>query len=176
MENKVEQLKVKTRKDLRNWFLKNHDKYRSVWLIHPKGKAFPHFDVVEECLCFGWIDSTARRVDDDYTSIYIARRNPKSGWSRINKDLVKKLIADNLMQKPGLDAINLAKENGSWTKLDDVENLVVPNDLENEFKNSSEMKEKYESLSKSSKKFLLTQLVNSKRAETRIKVIKKILS
>ena len=103
------------------------------WLITwKKGDPDRHVsyeELVRQLLCFGWIDSTARRVDEERSGLLIARRRPKSGWSRPNKIRVAELIEAGLMQPAGQAAIDQAKESGAWTALDDIENLVEPADL-----------------------------------------------
>ena len=84
---------------------------------------------VEAALAYGWIDSTAGTLDDERSMLWFARRRPNSGWSRPNKERIARLEAAGLMAPPGKQAVEIAKENGSWTLLDDVWNLVVPDDL-----------------------------------------------
>ena len=89
--------------------------------------AYP--DVVRVLLCFGWIDTTGRPVDDDRAGLTVTPRRPTSGWSRINKEHVEHLLATGRMQPAGQAAIDRAKENGSWSALDEVETLAEPDDL-----------------------------------------------
>jgi uncharacterized protein YdeI (YjbR/CyaY-like superfamily) len=84
---------------------------------------------IEEALCFGWVDSTGGRFDDDRGKLYFAPRKPRSGWAGTNKARVERLIASGRMAPAGLAAIEKAKANGSWTVLDSVERLEVPDDL-----------------------------------------------
>ncbi len=126
------QVEVRSRADLRDWLKENHDTSGTVWLVTWK-KGTDHYvpfgDVVEELLCWGWIDSVGRRVDDLRTSTRISPRNPKSAWSGINKRLVAKARTSGAMTPTGEAAISRAEENGMWTFLDDVEAMVVPDDL-----------------------------------------------
>ena len=84
---------------------------------------------IEEALCFGWVDSTGGRVDDDRGKLYFAPRKPRSVWAATNKARVERLIAAGRMAPAGLAAIERAKANGSWEILDSVERLEVPEDL-----------------------------------------------
>jgi uncharacterized protein YdeI (YjbR/CyaY-like superfamily) len=105
---------------------------------------------------------------------YFSRRKPNSTWSKINKEKVAKLIQNNLMTKAGFDSIETAKRNGSWTILDEVEALVVPEDLKDELANYKDSIEYFDSLSKSDKKILLYWVVSAKRPDTRQKRILEI--
>src|SRR5215207_6148413 len=86
-------------------------------------------EAVEEALCFGWIDSKAKPLDDLRYMQYFSPRKPKSAWSGINKASVERLVADGLMREPGSRAVEMAKASGSWTALDEIEALVIPDDL-----------------------------------------------
>ncbi len=125
-------VEVKSRTDLRSWLSENHAAGVSIWLITWK-KPSPHYlsydDLISELLCWGWIDSQTRRVDDARTSVLIAPRNPKSAWSAINKRKVEELRASGEMTEAGEALITTAIENGMWSFLDDVERLEVPDDL-----------------------------------------------
>ena len=128
-------------------------------------------DSVDEALCFGWIDSTKRSIDNEKYIQYFSKRKANSTWSKINKDKVDYLTSENLMQEAGHKTIEIAKKNGSWLILDEVEALVIPEDLKKEFNERVGSLEYYESLSKSAKKILLAWVVLAKRAETRQKRI-----
>ncbi len=125
-------VEVKNRADLRAWLEANHARAPSVWLVTFK-KHTPHYlsydDLISELLCWGWIDSQTRKVDDDRTSVLIAPRNPKSAWSAVNKVKVAEARADGSMTPAGEALITVAQSNGMWTFLDDVERLEVPEDL-----------------------------------------------
>lgn len=162
----------------RKWLEEHHDKKQSIWLIcYKKSSDKPTLDwsdAVDEALCFGWIDSTKRSIDKESYMQYYGKRKPNSMWSRINKEKVAKLIADGRMTKAGLASIEVAKQNGSWTILDQVEELIIPDDLEAAFSKQVGSKEFYLSLSKSSKKGILAWIVLAKRDETRQKRITEI--
>jgi uncharacterized protein YdeI (YjbR/CyaY-like superfamily) len=164
----------KNTKELRDWLSKNHAKSKGIWLITYKGakRTMTWGEVVEELLCYGWIDSTAGKVDDERSKIWISPRKPKSNWSRVNKLLVEKLVKEDRMTQAGLEKINLAKENGSWTTLDSVENLEVPEDLEKEFGKYKDAKQNFENFPRSAKKIILHWIVSAKTDVTREKRIK----
>lgn len=131
---------------------------------------------VEEALCFGWIDSTRRSLDDERFIQYYCKRKPNSVWSKINKDKVKLLIEQGLMTEAGLKSIQTAKKNGSWTSLNDVEDLKIPADLEAKFKSKPGSKDRFLSLSKSVRKVMLFGVMHAKRPETRQKRIDEIMA
>lgn len=167
-----------SRKDWRKWLKKNHLSKQSVWLIcYTKKSDQPTVnwsETVDEALCFGWIDSTRKTIDEFSFMQFFSKRKPKSTWSKINKEKVQRLIDNGLMTQAGLDIIETAKQNGSWTILDEVEELKIPNDLENAFKKHKDSKDYFLSLSKTVRKMMLQWLVLAKRPETRQKRIEEI--
>ena len=167
------------KKDWRKWLELNHNKKDAVWLIFYKKKSPNHnlswSESVDEALCFGWIDSTKRTIDSEKYKQYFSKRKAKSNWSKINKDKVKTLIDQGLMEEEGYKSIEIAKENGSWTILDGVEALIIPEDLTEEFVNYKGSIEYFANLSKSEKKILLHWVVSAKRKETRQKRISEIV-
>ena len=129
----LDRVEVRDRATLRDWLARNHAAGRSVWLVTFK-KHTPHYisygEMIEELLCWGWIDSQTRGVDDDRTSVLIAPRNPKSAWSAVNKDKVENARRSGAMTNAGEAMIQLAKTSGMWSFLDDVERLERPADLD----------------------------------------------
>jgi uncharacterized protein YdeI (YjbR/CyaY-like superfamily) len=117
----------------RAWLMANHATSRGAWLVtwRPRaGHAFLDYETaVEEALCFGWIDSTSGRVDDERGKLYFAPRKPRSVWAASNKARIDRLLADGRMTAAGLAAVERAKADGSWTVLDGPERLEVPPDL-----------------------------------------------
>ncbi len=166
------------KQDWRKWLELNHNKKKAVWLIFYKKKS-PNYNLswsesVDEALCFGWIDSTKKTLDSEKYIQYFSRRKAKSNWSKINKDKVKVLIEQELMREEGYKSIEIAKENGSWIFLDEVEALLIPKELKEEFEKYKGSREYFDSLSKSAKKILLYWIVSAKRKETRKNRILKI--
>lgn len=168
-----------SRKDWRNWLIKNHLSQQSVWLIYYKKKSnissLTWSEAVEEALCFGWIDSKAKPLDDEKFMQFFSRRKPNGTWSKINKEKIKLLMAAGQMAPAGLEIIERAKQNGSWTILDEVEELILPKDLIKEFKTRPGSKAYFLSLSKSTRKAMLQWLVLAKLPETRQKRINEIV-
>ena len=173
--NDVEDYCPYDKQDWRKWLELNHNKKEAVWLIFYKKKSsnsnLNWSESVDEALCFGWIDSVKRPIDIEKYKQYFSKRKANSTWSKINKDKVDYLTSENLMQEAGYKTIEIAKKNGSWSILDEVEALVIPEDLKKEFNERVGSLEYYESLSKSAKKILLAWVVLAKRTETRQKRI-----
>ncbi|MDF1697819.1 MAG: YdeI/OmpD-associated family protein [Saprospiraceae bacterium] len=166
------------RADWRAWLKKNHATEDFIWLIfYKKSSPSPNLswsEAVDEALCFGWIDSTKKTIDNEKYMQYYCKRKPKSNWSKINKDKVHSLIAQGLMEEEGYKSIEIAKKNGSWTLLDQVEALIIPEDLQKELVKHSGAKEFFDHLSKSSKKSLLYWVISAKRKETRQKRVSEV--
>ena len=176
-EQEIEKICPASRQEWRNWLLENHRSRQSVWLIYNKVKSgnpiVKYSDAVDEDLCFGWIDSKAKPIDDERFMQFF--RKAKSVWSKINKEKVERLISEGLMTDAGFESIAIAKQNGSWSILDTAESLEVPHDLEAEFQKNPGSKDYFLSLSRSDKRNILQWLVLAKRIETRQKRITEIV-
>jgi uncharacterized protein YdeI (YjbR/CyaY-like superfamily) len=102
----------------REWLAANHASSSGVWAITLKkstGRQTVNYDdLVEEALCFGWVDSVVRRVDDELTGMRFTPRKPKSNWSASNRARVERLEAEGLMTEAGRQAIEAAKARGTW--------------------------------------------------------------
>tara|TARA_B110000046_G_C13024409_1_gene413041 strand:- start:1783 stop:2313 length:531 start_codon:yes stop_codon:yes gene_type:complete len=143
----------------RKWLELNHQKKEAIWLIFYKTKSSKYnlnwSESVDEALCFGWIDNVKRPIDDEKYRQYFSKRKANSTWSKINKDKAEYLQSKNLRIEAGYKTIEIAKNNGSWSVLDDAEALVLPDDLKKEFDVRAGSVKYYESLSKWAKKILL---------------------
>ena len=128
MIKEVETYYPQSREDWRQWLENNHQSKQSIWLVYyNKQSKIPSIswrEAVDEALCFGWIDSTTKKVDDSSFIQYFSKRKPKSIWSKINKEIVQLLIDNNRMTKAGFESIEIAKKNGSWSILDEVEEWI----------------------------------------------------
>ena len=174
----IQKIYFADRKAWRVWLTKNHDKVKSIWLIHDKfarQDKLSYDDIVEEALCFGWIDSTVKKLDDTRSQIYLSVRKPKSIWAKSNKDRVEKLIKSGLMTRPGLGVIERAKADGSWTMLDVVEDLVLPAQLKEAFAKNKKAAENFEKFSTSARKQILYYIYSAKQEETRRGRVQKLL-
>lgn len=171
----LEQIEVKSRADLRAWLAAHHEQSESIWLVtYKKAVAnwYVEYDaVVEECLCFGWVDSLTRAKDDQRTMLLLAPRKEKSAWSASNKARVEKLLSAGLMEPPGLAKIEAAKANGMWAFLDDVEALISPPDLVAALENYPDAKTHFDAFPRSPKRGILEWIKQAKKPETRAKRI-----
>ncbi|MEJ1238316.1 YdeI/OmpD-associated family protein [Chryseolinea sp. T2] len=160
-------------KQWRQWLQKNHDSKTAVWIeCYKKNANMPTVvwsDAVDEALCFGWIDSTRKSVGNDKFIQYFCRRKRNSGWSKINKDKVQRLIEEGRMSHAGLRCIEQAKQDGSWAALDGIENLEIPSELNAVLRKNAKAKAYFTALSKSKKKMILHWITLAKRPETRQK-------
>jgi uncharacterized protein YdeI (YjbR/CyaY-like superfamily) len=127
---------------------------------------------VDEALCFGWIDSKVQPVDELRYRQLFTRRKPASVWSKVNKEKVARLTDQGLIMEAGFKSIETAKKNGSWTILDDAENLVIPDDLKEEFSKSTQALAFFHSLSRTTRRNILQWITLAKKPETRQKRIK----
>ena len=160
-----------TREEWRAWLAENHGRKEGVWLIRYKkatGKPYIGYDAsVEEAICFGWIDSRVNKLDEARSMLYFAPRKKGSGWSRVNKERVERLVEQGKLAPSGLAKIRAAREDGSWNALDEIENLFVPEDLANAFARYPESFKYWESFPRSVKRSILEWIAGAKREETR---------
>jgi len=138
------------------------------------GKArISYEDSIPDALCYGWIDSVNKPLDDERTGLLFTPRRPGSGWSRTNKVRIALLLKEGRMQPAGLAKIAAAKRDGSWTLLDSVEAMQVPDDLRRAL-GAAGMR-KFEALTPGRKKEHLRMLVTAKRPETRAKRVAQVV-
>ncbi|WP_418509671.1 YdeI/OmpD-associated family protein [Corallibacter sp.] len=173
------ELYFKTDKDWRDWLDNNHDTSKGVYLIfykvdHEK-ESMRWEEAVKVSLCYGWIDATVKSLGNGKRRQYFTPRNPKSVWSAVNKTYIDTLISDNLMHESGFKTIEIAKENGSWSALDDVENGVIPEDLQSAFNKNANAFKNYKNFAPSYRKGYLYWLNQAKRTATREKRIIEII-
>ncbi|MDR2206935.1 MAG: YdeI/OmpD-associated family protein [Flavobacteriaceae bacterium] len=170
----------KSSDELRNWLMENHLNSVGVWIRFSKvasGKrSIVYSDLVDELLCFGWIDSTIRPIDEHHYKQLITPRKPKSVWSKVNKAKIEKLQAEKRMHSNGEKSVETAQQNGSWTILDSVENLEIPKDLQMSFDENPQAKTNYLSKSPSKQKQYLYGLVLIKTETARKSRIEKIIN
>jgi len=171
MEVEIEMFCPASRQDWRQWLKENHSSKQSVWLVYYKKKSnvpsISWSEAVDEALCFGWIDSKAMPLDEDKYRQFFSKRKPNSVWSKINKGKVEALIKEGLIERAGFESIEIAKKNGSWNILDEVEELILPQDLEKAFEANPNSKDYFLGLSKSIKKAILQWIAMAKQEETR---------
>jgi uncharacterized protein YdeI (YjbR/CyaY-like superfamily) len=155
----------------REWLAENHATAAGVWLVRWKpstGRPAPTYEAsVEEALCFGWIDSQAGSVDGERTRQYFAPRKAGSGWARPNKERIERLLAAGRMAPAGLAALERARGDGSWTLLDAVERLELPDDLAAALDGSPPAREHWDTFPRTVRRAALASLVAARREATR---------
>lgn len=175
----IEELHFEYDTDWYDWLLNNHNQPKAVYLIFYKLELnIPTMrweEAVKVALCFGWIDSKVQGLGNGRRRQYFSPRKPKGNWSALNKKHVKELIAAGLMQEAGYKMIDLAKKTGTWNEMNDVENGVIPEDLQVAFDVNERAFEYYKNFSKGYRKNYLSWLHSAKRKETRQKRIIQII-
>ncbi len=153
------------------WLAAHHADTPGVWLVSPKAssgrRTFDYEAAILEALRYGWVDSTQRTVDDERTMMWYAPRRQGSVWTRNNKQRVARLEADGRMEPAGAAAVSAARASGMWTLMDDVEDLVVPDDLAEEFARHAGSRTHWDGFPPSARKEMLSWIALAKRAETR---------
>jgi len=177
----TEELYVTNRDDWSAWLRENHDTKNEVWLIYYKkhtGKPrIPYDDAVEEALCFGWIDSIVKKIDDEKYGQKFTPRRSKSKWSEANKKRARKMIKEGKMTKPGLKKINEAKKNGEWFKVAPIRRkLVIPPYIKEALATNKGALDYFDSLANGYKRQLVGWINSAKRDATRKKRLTEAIS
>lgn len=171
----LERFHAKSRASWRAWLERNHQRSPGVWLVTYKkvtGKPrIEYEEAVEELLCFGWVDSKPRKLDEERSMLLCTPRKPKSAWSKPNKARVARLTKAGAMAPRGLEVVREAKKSGRWSALDDVEDLVVPPDLAGALLKHGEAERHFAAFPRSVKRGILEWIMQAKRPETRAKRI-----
>lgn len=160
-----------TRAEWRSWLSTNPNRGEGLWIVYRKKSSKldgpVYDDLVEEALCFGWIDSQSRRADDDRIIQWFSPRRKGGLWSALNKQRIERLIRDGCMTEAGLAAIDAAKEDGSWSQTDEVDALMMPHDLVSAFDAAPQARSAFAALKPSEQKQYLWWIHSAKRPETR---------
>ena len=171
MSDAYEQVEVTSVAELRQWLEVEHDRRDGAWLVTWKkntpDKYVSYEALVRELLCVGWIDSLARRLDENRSQLMITPRRPGSAWSRPNKIRVAELEAAGRMRPAGRAAVTLAQQTGTWTALDDVENLVEPAALTEALDATPAARQHWEAFPPSARRAILQWISQAKREPTR---------
>lgn len=176
----MQQIYFKTSAAWREWLQNNHDKTNGVWLLFFKkgtGKSSIEYEVaVEEALCFGWIDSIIKKIDDEKYVRKFTPRKDKSKWSELNKKRVEKLIQDNRMTEIGLAKIETAKRNGQWDKPDRPNiQFDIPKEFQAALGQNRKAREHFDQLAPTYQKQYIGWIAIAKRPETKEKRIKEAI-
>ena len=177
----MEHLYIKTRSQWRSWLSKNHDKSSGIWLVfykkHTNKPTLEYEDAVEQALCFGWIDSIIRKLDDEKYLRKFTPRKVNSQWSQLNKTRVKKLIGQGLMTKAGLTKITEAKKSGRWNENDRPNiSLEIPKELKTALAKNKKAKTFFNQLAPSYQRQFIGWIVVAKQQKTKDKRVKEAIS
>jgi uncharacterized protein YdeI (YjbR/CyaY-like superfamily) len=172
----AERLHFTTAGEWRRWLAENHGREQGVWLVQYKPRtgrpAIPYEEAICEALCFGWVDSTYRRLDDERGMLWWSPRRKGSVWARSNRERVARLEAEGRMTDAGRAAVEAARADGSWTILEPVEALTVPDDLAAAFAAQPGTLERWGAFAPSAKRPYLLWVVTAKRPETRARRVR----
>jgi uncharacterized protein YdeI (YjbR/CyaY-like superfamily) len=164
------QVEIVSRAQWRQWLTDHHAAGSGVWVVTWKKGSAQHLPmdvIVDEALCFGWVDSLPRALDQERSQRLLTPRKPRSSWSRVNKRKVERLTAAGLMAPSGLAAVALAKENGAWSALDATEELTEPDDLRAALDAVPAARAQWDGFPRSAKRAILEWIGNAKTEATR---------
>ena len=170
-------LELKTREAWRAWLADHHDKEEEIWLVYfKKETGIPTLDYAEtrdEALCFGWVDSLIKKIDDTKYARKFTPRKDSSKWSKVNKARVKALIKVGLMTEHGLKKVEAAKRSGSWDNPVQKPSMdfKMPPEFAQALQDNPQAEETYINLPPSHQKRYLGWIVTAKKSETRQKRI-----
>ena len=173
MQN-LEKVEVKSIEELRKWFVENHGQQESIWLVTYKKSTPDKYvsvqDVLDEALCFGWIDGRRMKLDDERTMQLLSPRKAQH-WAKSYKDRVARLTKEGRMHEAGQKVVESAKESGMWDFMNDVDALIKPDDLLEALNQYPDALKHYEAFPDSAKRDILRWIKMAKRPETRAKRI-----
>jgi len=173
VSDRYEQVEITSRAQWRAWLAEHHADAPGVWVVtHKKSegdKHVPYDDVAEEALAFGWVDSQPRKLDERRSQLLVTPRKPRSSWSKVNKERIERLTAAGRMTPAGAAAVATAKANGAWSALDDVEQLVEPDDLRAALDADPAARRHWDAFPRSARRGILEWIGTAKTAPTREK-------
>ena len=164
----------------RAWLAEHHGTARGAWVVswrRASGReAIPYEELVEEALCFCWIDSTVNLLDDERGMQLMTPRKAKSTWTRLNRQRIADLDAQGLLTDAGRRAVEVAQANGWWTIYDPVEDLLEPDDLAAALDAAPAARTSWDGFPPSSRKQMLWWVLSAGKPETRATRIRKIVA
>lgn len=175
---RFKQIEVTSVEELRSWLLQNHQQSESIWLVtykknHPD-KYISRWEVLDELICFGWIDGIRRKLDDNKTMQLISQRKVQH-WAKTYKERAAKLIENGKMHASGMNCIKVSKANGLWNFMDDVDRLIIPDDLKTALSKDEKALTFFHAINDSSKRFVLRWVKLAKTDKTRQKRISQLV-
>ena len=172
-----EQVERESAEQLRQWLLSNHQQRDSIWLVTykkvEKAKYVSREEVLDELLCFGWIDGIRRKLDEKRTMQLISPRQVQH-WAKSYKERAAKLIEEGKMHQAGIHSIEASKKSGLWNFMDEVDNLIIPKDLQEALEKHKGASAFFEAINDSSKRFVLRWIKLAKTDKTRLNRVNKI--
>ncbi|NJK35046.1 MAG: hypothetical protein HC919_08890 [Oscillatoriales cyanobacterium SM2_2_1] len=170
-------VEVKSREELRRWLTTNHAQQESVWLVtykkHRREWYVSVADILDEVLCFGWVDGIRRRLDDDRTMQMISPRKAQH-WAKTYKERAQKLIEQGRMHPAGLAVMEESKRRGLWDFMEEVDALVLPEDLVAALEGYGEARQNFEAAAPSYRRNVLRWIKLAKTSPTRAKRIREV--
>jgi len=160
--------------DLRAWLAEHHGRDESVWLVRYR-KSVPEkfvdrLAVLDELICWGWVDGLARKLDDRRTMQLISPRRQQA-WARSYKERAVRLAAEGRMMPPGLAAIDRSKALGLWDAYAAVDDLEVPEDLRLALEGAQGAAGHFLAAAPSYRRNVLRWIAAARRPETRVRRI-----
>ncbi len=162
----IAELLPRNRAAWRRWLEKHHRTAGAVWVVFTKTNL-RYLEAVEEALCFGWIDSRFQKLGEDRHRLMFTERRPGGNWARTNKERVARLVQQGRMTPAGMAKVQAAKKDGSWSQLDAVERLEVPDDLARALAEDEQAQANFRAFPPSARKMILAWVLGAKRPETR---------
>jgi uncharacterized protein YdeI (YjbR/CyaY-like superfamily) len=159
----------------REWLEQHHHSESGMFVISWRAStgrpAIGYPEMVEEALCFGWVDSRQVRLDDERTMLWFTPRRPGAGWSPSNRERVERLTSTGRMHSSGRDVVATAQRDGSWTKLDSINNLELPPDLTGELARHAGAWDAFNGFPRSVRRGILEWISSAKTPTTRARRI-----
>ncbi len=164
----------------RKWLAENHNKQTEIWIltykVHTGKHCLSYTDALDEALCYGWIDSRLRRIDDEKHLWRFAPRRPDSIWSLSNRTRVERLIKEGRMTKHGLAKVEAGKRSGEWDKaIAPSKPPRIPKDLRDALKEDAQAWRNFQSFAKSYQTTYIYWVLTAKRKPTREKRIAEVV-
>lgn len=168
----MKQVYVKTRKEWRDWLDQHHDKSNGIWLVfykkHTDKPTLEYDGAVEEALCFGWIDSIIKKIDDEKYVRKLTPRKADSRWSELNKKRITKLKKQGLLTEAGIMKVREAKTSGLWDKPDRLQvSLDILKELESALAKNKKARSFFDQLASSYQRQFIGWISAAKRQETK---------
>jgi uncharacterized protein YdeI (YjbR/CyaY-like superfamily) len=164
-----ERVEIDDRAALRRWLERNHANVQGVWVVSRRRQGLDYGALVEEALCFGWVDSREQPADDEHVMRLLTPRRTGSGWASSNKKRIERLQAAGALHPAGIRVVDAAKADGSWSRYDSAEALEIPADLQAALAAAGEAAANFATFTDAAKRTILRWLIDAKRPETRAK-------